>query len=210
MTHRVWVTGVEPWEQAKFQLDFLKSKGLLPGHRLLELACGCFRGAQYFVPYLSQGNYFGFDNEPDILQSGIDNELTPEMKAKGMTYAVVQDFEMDNFAPGAFFDFAWAYSMFTHIGPEAIQKCLAKVCARLAPGGVFYATYDVSPYNREILREKHPRWNHYTVTYYPTWMLADFGARAGFKSSQWVSGPICPFYDNAPTHHNIMEFRKAV
>lgn len=206
--HRPWVTGVEPWEQAKFQLDFLVSRGLKPQHKMLEAACGCFRGAQHFVPYLDNGNYFGFDNEEKILQAGIDNEITDEMKSKNMTYAVVLDFALNTFAPGVVFDFVWAYSMFTHIGPVAVEKCLAEVYKRLANGGVFYATYDVSPYDNEIVREKHPVWDHFTVVYYPTWMLADFGARAGFKSSKWVSGPVCPFYTNAPTHHNIMEFTK--
>lgn len=48
------------WEEiGQLQIDFLKSEGLLPAHRLLDIGCGTLRGGRHFIGYLDAGRYTG-------------------------------------------------------------------------------------------------------------------------------------------------------
>src|SRR5437868_130600 len=67
--HRVAVGGM--WEEVgRLQLDFLVSRGMLPGHRLLDLGCGSLRGGIHFVGYLEPEQYVGVDASAELLVTG--------------------------------------------------------------------------------------------------------------------------------------------
>lgn len=75
--HRRFVGGV--WDtHGQHQLEYLKSRGLEPHHRLLDIGCGCFRAGHFFVDYLEPGHYYGVDANLSLMQAGYDFELTDE------------------------------------------------------------------------------------------------------------------------------------
>lgn len=56
------------WEQrGYFQLYFMKSMGLMPEHKFLDIGCGPGRAGRYFIEYLNYGRYFGFDYNQDFI-----------------------------------------------------------------------------------------------------------------------------------------------
>ena len=128
------------WEEiGNLQIDFLKDRGLNPGHKLLDVGCGCFRAGIHLARYLDWGNYHGIDRDPDILEKG-----KIELSDAGIPHGSVNiqcdtlfTFELFN----TNFDYMIAQSVFTHINLNDIQRCLYKTAKVLEPGGKFFATF---------------------------------------------------------------------
>jgi SAM-dependent methyltransferase len=144
------------WDEiGRLQFDFLKSQGLTPSHRLLDVGCGAFRGGVHFIRYLAIGNYFGIDLNASLVEAGRDVELA---KA-GLTYKKPHLLVNDAFEVAAFgttFDYALAHSVFTHLPFNSIERCLANVARVLKPGARFYATYFESPSPHSMEPLRHP------------------------------------------------------
>lgn len=139
--HRRGVGG--RWDElGTLQLEFLKEQGLRPEHVLLDVGCGSLRGGVRFIDYLEPGHYWGIEKQAELLEAGRDVELSragvagkePHLRVTGL-------FELDHVPAGVAFDFALAQSVFTHLRPELVRLCIERVTRRLAPGGVFYATF---------------------------------------------------------------------
>jgi SAM-dependent methyltransferase len=128
------------------QLAFLKERGLLPEHKLLDVGCGALRAGVHFMGYLRHGNYYGIDKEEELILAGIEVEMPrygveeahPHLRA-------VEGFSLEHLPEDVRFDFAIAHSIFTHIVPELIEQCLKSVVPRLRSTGTFFATYHRSP-----------------------------------------------------------------
>jgi SAM-dependent methyltransferase len=139
--HRAQVGGMFD-EIGRLQLEFLKSQGLAPGDRLLDVGCGCLRGGIHFVSYLDRGKYYGVDLSPELIRAGLEIEI-PRAGLKGRLAAdhllVNGDFEAWRF--GATFDVVWAQSVFTHLPGTVIRKCLTEVARCTRAGGRFFATF---------------------------------------------------------------------
>ncbi|MGP0066205.1 MAG: methyltransferase [Isosphaeraceae bacterium] len=137
--HRQYVGGC--WDEiGRLQFDYLVSQGLRPHHYLLDIACGSLRAGIHFIPYLEAGHYLGIDKEADLIQAGIERELSPEVReAKGPVLLVDGDFAFERF--GVRPDYALAQSLFTHLPTPLIEKCLRNLRGVLADDGVFFATF---------------------------------------------------------------------
>jgi 2-polyprenyl-3-methyl-5-hydroxy-6-metoxy-1,4-benzoquinol methylase len=137
--HRAFVGGV--WgTHGNRQLDFLKDRGLLPAHRLLDIGCGCFRAGRSFIDYLEPGHYFGVDANHSLMQTGYDVELSDEQRAR----LPVENLRAnDRFAVdfGTKFDFAIAQSVFTHVSLNHIRLCLFRAAEVMRPGGSLFVTF---------------------------------------------------------------------
>jgi len=140
--HRILVGGL--WEEiGQLQFDFMKTQGLLPGHKLVDVGCGAMRGGVHFVNYLNKGNYFGFDINESLI-----NAAKLELDALGLSYKSPNLLVNDKFELSLFetkFDFAIAVSVFTHLFMNNIIRCLVEVNRILNPSGKFYATFFQSP-----------------------------------------------------------------
>lgn len=115
--HRSVVGGL--WDEiGELQLQFLRSQGLRPEHRLLDIGCGAGRAAVKIAPYLNPGNYYGLDISPALL-SAAEKELAA-IGCAGTLRAT------PSFGSGGWprFDFAIAQSVFTHVPLVALTTCL--------------------------------------------------------------------------------------
>ena len=137
--HRRYIGGA--WDEiGTLQFDFLVSKGMLPQHHLLDIACGSFRLGVKAIPYLEAGHYLGIEKEQSLIDAGIEIELGEAlMRDKTPELVVSSDFEFEKFSHLP--DFAIAQSLFTHLTPEVINACFIKLRPRMKADTRFYATY---------------------------------------------------------------------
>jgi len=140
--HREIVGGM--WDEiGRLQCEFLKHRGLLPGHRFLDVGCGCLRGGIHFIRYLKAGNYYGLDINASLIEAGKMELASADLLDKRPHLLVNDRFEFERF--GVKFDMALALSVFTHLFMNHIARCLAEVKEVLAPEGRFYATCFQAP-----------------------------------------------------------------
>ncbi len=141
--HRRRVGGL--WdEMGELQLRFLRSHGMRPEHRLLDVACGALRGGVKFVDYLEPGHYYGIDINESLVEAGYQHELSPEQRERlpRANLRATDRFECDFGVP---FDFAIAQSLYTHVSLNHIRLCLHRLGTVMPPGGRFFATYFGAP-----------------------------------------------------------------
>jgi SAM-dependent methyltransferase len=124
------------------QLEYLQREGLEPGHALLDVGCGTLRGGIHFVRYLDDGNYYGIDINPEMLEGGRQELALGGLADRRCTLRATDTFDADFGRP---FDFALALSVFTHVPLNSVVLCLTNLSEQLAPGGRFYATFFRGP-----------------------------------------------------------------
>lgn len=138
------------------QIDFLKSQGLQPQHRLLDIGCGSLRLGHHAVRYLDAGNYFGTDLNPSLLEAGYQHEIVAvDLKDKLPRSNLVTDEAFEFPTLPRQFDFAIAQSLFTHLPLNYIRLCLGNLARHLdGPCSFFFTVFlaDTDP----SLPIKHP------------------------------------------------------
>ena len=166
--HRSYVGGL--WDEiGQLQFEFVIAQGLQPHHRLLDIACGSLRAGIHFIAFLEPSHYLGIDKNSDLIQAGINHELGPQMlETKQPKFVVSADFEFSEF--GVRPEFALAQSLFTHLPPEHIIKCLRQLRPVIADAGVFFATFNeceqpvVNPtaaHDHHIFRYSHQQMQYF-------------------------------------------------
>jgi SAM-dependent methyltransferase len=142
------------WEEiGELQFEFLKSRGLMPGHKLCDTGCGALRGGLHFARYLDAGNYFGLDINTSLIDAGRQELEQAGLAGKNANLLVSDSFEMSRF--GAQFDYILAVSVFTHLYANQIARCLIEARKVLAPGGQFFATFFQAPESAHLATIKH-------------------------------------------------------
>lgn len=176
--HRHYVGGL--WDEiGKLQFEFLKSKGLQPGHVLLDIACGSLRAGSHFIRYLDRENYLGLDKERRLIELGLEAEVAPEViREKSPQFVVSGSFEFSKFTKRP--DFALAQSLFTHLQAEDIRLCLANLRACMVPGSRFYATYRLVP--EASYRPDQGSSQAHRIFRYTRRIAEDFGASCGWRA----------------------------
>jgi hypothetical protein len=143
--HRKPIGGL--WsELGNLQADFLKSRGLLPHHVLIDIGAGCFRAGVRLVPYLEPGNYYAIDKHAALLEAGYAREIEPAGLANRFprgNFVATADFDIIRF--GRAFDFGIAQSVFTHMPIARLKDCLTAVAPHFLPGGQFLITVFLAP-----------------------------------------------------------------
>ena len=176
MGHRAYVGGL--WDEiGTLQFNFLVTQGMLPHHRLLDIACGALRLGVKAIPYLDRGNYLGIEKEAKLVQAGLEVELDPAQRKAKAPHIVVSDaFEFEKLGGKA--DFAIAQSLFSHFPPDLIHTCMRRLQPNMADGAVFFATYFETPVKRRNPKVPHDHGYH---AYTKEEMLG-FGAANGFSA----------------------------
>ncbi|WP_326691222.1 MULTISPECIES: class I SAM-dependent methyltransferase [unclassified Streptomyces] len=132
----------ERWEAVgELQFSYLRSHGLQPSHRLLEIGCGNLRAGWRFIDYLAPGHYYGLDISPDILFAAQRVLASRGLQGKLPHLTLVDDMRLAHL-PEGHFDMAHAHSVFSHSPPQVIEECLSHIPRVLKPGGFFDFTYN--------------------------------------------------------------------
>jgi len=134
--------GEAPWEEScRFQLDFLKKRGLQPDDVFLDIGCGSLRGGLHFIAYLRPGRYLGSDISAEVVRRGIVHELgMAEFDRKRPEFVISDGFEFRPFSRAP--TFVLASSVFTHLPPDHIALCLKNLRAFVGDRAVeFFATF---------------------------------------------------------------------
>lgn len=151
--HRDFVGGL--WEElGELQIQFLKARGLEPGHRMLDLGCGALRGGIHFIRYLDSGNYHGADINASLIEAGMREVEEARLGDRKIHLIVTDRFELSRF--GTTFDCALAVSVFTHLTMNHIVKCLVEARQVLRPQARFYASYFEAPTKAYMAPLTHP------------------------------------------------------
>lgn len=143
--HREFVGGM--WdEMGEFQLQLLKSVGLKKDDTLLDVGCGALRGGRFFVRYLEPRNYYGMDLRQELIDAGFEIEILPAGLADRLPRSnLVANGQFDAGVFGRTFDFALAFSVFTHLPLNNVRLCLEQLAPHLTVGGKFVATFFERP-----------------------------------------------------------------
>jgi SAM-dependent methyltransferase len=181
--HRDFVGGANMWDRmGQLQLDYLKSVGLQPKHRLLDVGCGSLRAGLRLVDYLDPGNYYGIDINHSVLEAGYFHELT-EAQRQRLPVANLRSTDRFDGDFGVQFDMAIAQSVFTHVSLNHMRLCLYRVAKVMAPGGKFYATFFErgEKFPLDGIPPKRPRYTERNIFWYYRSDLAWVAERSPWK-----------------------------
>jgi len=156
-SHRDVIGGF--WDKlGKLQLDFLTKQGMQPHHTLLDIGCGALRLGSVVVDYLEPRHYWGVDISEELLDAGYNKELTDRQRERLPRSHLHPTAEFDfTYLNDQKIDIALAQSVFTHLPMNHIRHCLRKLHPHMVPGGVFYASFSLSPDHHEITKPlEHP------------------------------------------------------
>ncbi len=132
----------ELWEMKRaFQITYLKSVGLKPGHWFLDIGCGTLRGGIPIIEYLEPGRYHGIEVREDVLAEGRKELEEAGLAGKAPVLTPVKD--LGTMDLGRKFDHAWAFSVLLHMPDDVMRATLGLVSRHLAPGGVFHANVHI-------------------------------------------------------------------
>jgi SAM-dependent methyltransferase len=175
--HRQYVGGL--WDEiGKLQFEFLVSRGLKPNHVLLDIACGSMRAGVHLIPYLDRGNYLGVDKEAMLIERGLAVEIPQDVREAKVPEVIVSDsFDFVRLSKSP--DFAIAQSLFTHLPPRHIRRCLRRLREVAPPDCHFYATFFETS---ESIR--NPRRPHdLMIWYYTRQQMIAFGTETGWSAT---------------------------
>jgi len=137
-------------------LTYFKQYGdLKPTDRVLDIGCGVGRMAVPLVDFLdsNHGSYDGFDISPPAIR-WCKRHISRRAQNFRFVHADVRNHMYNRrghwsaddyrwpYIDGAF-TFAFATSLFTHIGPKATDNYIAELGRTLAPGGRAFLTFFV-------------------------------------------------------------------
>jgi len=117
-------------------LDLLRSLGLRPTDKYLDVACGCLRSGRFLIKYLDNGNYYGMDHHRWLIEAGKKYEVDD---LKGSHFTVSKNFDFSEFGDVKF-DFIWLGSLVIHLDPCDIKQCLENLKSYIKDNGVLYMT----------------------------------------------------------------------
>ena len=128
------------WKELQaYQFNVLKTQGLKPEHRLLDVGCGPLQGGLAFIEYLNPGNYAGIDLRPATIAEARKQVARAGLEAKRPRLAQSACFGGDVPELGeASFDYVWACQILCHLTGEQVGSLFEQAARRLAPGGKFY------------------------------------------------------------------------
>lgn len=125
-------------EHRRFQIAFLKNRGLSPSHKLLEIGCGPLTGGIPIIGYLDRGNYFGIDIRSSVLDLSWCEIGLAKLSAKNPRLICSTSFGSEELGDEKF-DFVFSFSVLYHLTDEVLHSFFLQAYARLKPGGICLA-----------------------------------------------------------------------
>lgn len=135
--HRL-VGSAKNWKiKRRFQIDFLRKKGLKPDDLFLDIGCGTLRGGIPIIKFLNKGLYHGIDIRENVIAEAKNEVQEEKLNKKEPTVISFNDFDTLSFDKK--FDKILAFSVLIHLEDTILNKCLNFVSKHLSKNGVFYA-----------------------------------------------------------------------
>jgi SAM-dependent methyltransferase len=176
------------WQmKRRFQIDFLRSIGLEPRQRLLDLGCGTLRGGIPLIAYLDPGHHAGVEVRQEVLDEG-----RRELEENGLADRAPQLVHCPRLAEldlGRRFDVARAFAVLIHMDDAILDEAVAAVARHLDDGGVFYASANVGS-------EPSGTWQGFPVVHREEAFYADVFRRHGLILTDL--GPLTSFGHQHP------------
>lgn len=125
-------------EHRRFQITFLKERGLVPTNQLLEIGCGPLTGGVPIIDYLQAGNYVGVDVRRSVLDMAWREVGKAELGVKNPRLICSSSFgsaELD----GRMFDFILSFSVLYHLTDDKLNSYFKAVRSMLKSTGVCFA-----------------------------------------------------------------------
>ena len=118
----------------------LLEHGLNPEAKILDIGCGCLRGAYWLVRFLDPEGYCGIEPASQRLEYGRRYLFSEDLLGqKRPRFDENPDFDTSVF--GIEFDYFFAYSIWTHCGKNHIETMLDGFVQNTGPNGVFLVSY---------------------------------------------------------------------
>lgn len=153
LEHRNYVANAAPFSTGAAVFNMMYELGLQPHHTLVDVGCGSLRVGRFLIMYLENGNYAGIDPNVEILNAGIDKEVTQALC----------DFKEARFSHTT--DYYWAPRKFDWvlISGVLVHKCHSEIKKALD------AAYDMlKPYGFCVV-DYYPSWPHWEEDYNPVY-----------------------------------------
>lgn len=162
--HRNVIGGM--WDEiGDLQLAFLKSRGLTPQSKLLDIGCGSLRLGVRAVGYLDAGNYWGTDLHEPLLDAGYEKEIGPAgLSDKLDRRQLVSDSDFEFAGVPEDIDMVIATSVFTHLPLNHLRLCLHNLQDRLKGPCQFYFTVFLAP-SKDVLCQPVEQFSGGVVTH---------------------------------------------
>lgn len=115
--------------------------GLNPNSRLLDIGCGCLRGAYWTIRFLEQGCYFGIEPNEVMLEAGKVEIIGAELISEKAPHFDMNDrYDVSVFGVEAF-DFVMAGSIWTHAPKGHIEVMMDAFRGHSHAGSVFLGSF---------------------------------------------------------------------
>lgn len=124
-----------------FQIAFLKSRGLVEQHRVLDIGCGTLRGGIPIIRYLETGSYCGLDVRERVLEEG-----RQEIEENGLGHKkpLLMTIEQAKAGiEGRGFDWIWVFNVMIHMHDPILRETMSLIAQNLAPDGTCYASVNL-------------------------------------------------------------------
>lgn len=120
--------------------NLLTTMGLRQTHKVLDIGCGSLRVGRLLIPYLNKNNYTGVEPNKWFIEDGIKKEVGNDLiKMKQPVFSFKND--LSDFNNPLEIDFAVAQSVFSHTGPNLLEKWLHETAFHLKNNGALFATF---------------------------------------------------------------------
>jgi SAM-dependent methyltransferase len=127
-----------------WQFEFLRQHGLDRDSHVLDVGCGSLAAGIHLLRFLADGHYWGLDRDSSMIAAGVVMELSRVGIPPERGHFIVNDtFDLDGIPHAV--DVAMANSVFCTLPFNSVARCIVSVVRKLAPWGVFYATWFENP-----------------------------------------------------------------
>jgi SAM-dependent methyltransferase len=122
-----------------FQLSLLRTAGMLPSSRLLDVGCGPIRAGVHFISFLNARNYYGVDYNNSFIKAASLLVAEKGFSGKHPTLRVVSDFDFSDLNQQ--FDFVNVFSVLNHCDRQQRRLFFRNIPNLLAPEARLFITH---------------------------------------------------------------------